>query len=223
LSQIITLDRALRSDRQVSPENMRWRERVKAILVAVGLLATVISMGGSQAEAAGSGVIGTPAPEFRLKHWINSKALEPADMRGHVVLVRWWTDTCPFCSTTAPVLRELQSKYEDEGLQIVGIFHPKPAGDESLKRLATSTERFKFKFPVALDSDWSALKRWWLDHEPRGWTSVSFILDKKGVIRYVHEGGEFHSGPGGSHIRDHDACNQQFIEIDHLIATLIKE
>ena len=138
--------------------------------------------------------IGHAAPPFKLKAWLNADPLEPADLKGNVLLVRWWTDTCPFCATTAPVLRELDRKYRGQGLRVIGIFHPKPPGDRSVERLRRATEHFGFTFPVAFDVDWMALHRWWLDHEVQAWTSVSFLVDKDGVIRYVHPGGEVSSG-----------------------------
>ena len=32
--------------------------------------------------------------------------------------------------------------------------------------------------------------RWWLDGRERSWTSVSFLIDRRGVIRHVHLGGK---------------------------------
>ncbi|MFL6354154.1 MAG: hypothetical protein ACJ74Z_20205 [Bryobacteraceae bacterium] len=52
------------------------------------------------------------------------------------------------------------------------------------------------RFPIAVDGDWAALKRWWLTKD-RDFTSVSFLVDRSGIIRYVHPGGEFHDGQQG--------------------------
>jgi hypothetical protein len=35
------------------------------------------------------------------------------------------------------------------------------------------------------------LKRWWLDGHDRTWTSVRFLIDQEGMIRYVHPGGSY--------------------------------
>jgi len=56
----------------------------------------------------GQELIGTPAPAFNLDHWVNSSRLELSDLKGKVLLVRWWTDTCELCAATAPALRKLQ-------------------------------------------------------------------------------------------------------------------
>ena len=53
---------------------------------------------------------------------------------------------------------------------------------------------FGFKFPVAIDPDWKTLHRWWLDRGSHDFTSVSFLIDRKGVIRHIHPGGEYVKG-----------------------------
>ena len=54
-------------------------------------------------------------------------------------------------------------------------------------------DRFGFRFPIAIDHDWKTLNAWWLDdHE--GWTSVSFLIDRAGVVRFVHTGGQYEPG-----------------------------
>lgn len=164
--------------------------------------------------------IGVAAPEFHLQHWVNSAPLEIGNLKGKVVLIRWWTDTCDLCAATAPALRKLQDEYGAQGFQVIGIFHPKPAGDWSVPRMQRAAERLHFSFPVALDGDWSALKRWWLDGTDRGYTSVSFIVDKHGVIRYVHPGGEFHESNGEP---GHAVCERDFRAIEKTVGQLLAE
>jgi hypothetical protein len=47
---------------------------------------------------AGNDRIGVAAPPFQFDAWLNTPPLLLEDLRGRVVLVRWWTDTCPFCA-----------------------------------------------------------------------------------------------------------------------------
>ena len=165
--------------------------------------------------------LGMVAPPFELENWLHSPPLEMRALRGRVVLVRWWTEGCPFCVATAPALRQLDREYGSRGLAVIGIFHPKPAGDWSLDRMRAACDRLAFTFPVALDADWSALRRWWPEIERRGWTSVSFVMDKKGVIRYVHPGGEFHEAGAGA--PDHERCGRDYQEIRQVIGRLLRE
>lgn len=172
------------------------------------------------APRTGADMVGAPAPALRLRQWIHSPPLDIADLKGSVVLIRWWTDTCELCAATAPALRKLRSEYQDRGLQVIGIFHPKPAGDWNIERMRRAADHLGFSFPVALDGDWTALRRWWLNGPAREFTSVSFVLDRQGVIRYVHRGGEFHeasAAPG------HEKCERDWREIETLIGRLLAE
>lgn len=177
----------------------------------------------AQAQTAnpdGQDRIGVAAPAFNLEHWVNSAPIEIGDLKGKVVLIRWWTDTCDLCEATAPALRKLQNEYGSKGFQVIGVFHPKPAGDWSVSRVQRAAARFNFAFPIALDGDWSTLKRWWLNGAERDYTSVSFIVDKHGVIRYVHPGGEFHESNGDA---AHAVCERDFRKIEKTVAELLAE
>ncbi|MDB6026713.1 MAG: hypothetical protein JWM68_2936 [Verrucomicrobiales bacterium] len=142
-----------------------------------------------------SSLLGKPAPEWNVTNWIHSAPLQLKDLRGKVVLIRWWTaPECPYCRATAPALNEFNESYSDRGLQVIGFYHHKgdaPLKDGDVKALA---ENFHFKFPVAVDPDWKTLHEWWLDREKQGFTSVSFLIDRKGVVRHIHPGGQYVKG-----------------------------
>ena len=190
------------------------------LLKAVCALLVLSPIAVSSASHEEQELIGTPAPNLNLVHWINSEPLEIANLQGKVLLLRWWTDSCELCAATAPSLRKLQDKYGARGFQVIGVFHPKPAGDWNLTHVERAAARYHFTFPVAHDGDWQALKRWWLNSAHREYTSVSFIVDKHGVIRYVHPGGEYHESAGSP---AHEICDANFKTIDKTIATRLNE
>lgn len=156
--------------------------------------------------AEGDELIGKRAPQLALKNWLNSRPLDMSELRGKVVLLRWWTEGCPFCAATAPALVSLEREYGPRGLVVIGVFHPKPPGHWTMEAVRKAAAKKHFTFPVAIDGNWTALKRWWLTRD-RGATSVSFLVDQNGVIRFVHPGGEFHEGNAGE-TPTHDACNR---------------
>jgi peroxiredoxin len=140
-------------------------------------------------------LIGTEAKDWQLTDWINSRPLSLKDLRGKVILIRWWTGGgCPFCKATAPALNEFHSKYAKEGLMVVGIYHHKSKAPLHVDQVRQLVTNFGFSFPVAIDSDWRTLKRWWRTGAERSWTSVSFLIDRKGIIRHIHEGGSYVKG-----------------------------
>jgi thiol-disulfide isomerase/thioredoxin len=153
-------------------------------------------------------IVGKPVPAWDAD-WMGAAPIAPADLRGQVVLVRWFTEGCPYCAATAPTLVKLDDELGDKGLRIIGMYHHK--SDEPLEpaRVKALAERFGFRFPIAIDHEWKTLKRWWLDdHE--GWTSVSFLVDRAGVVRYVHT--------GGAYAPDSDDAAQMRRWIDQLLA-----
>jgi len=139
-------------------------------------------------------LIGTPASEWQLTDWINSKPLTLKDQRGKVVLVRWTGDGCLFCAATAPALKEFHSRYVPQGLVVIGVYHHKAKGPLKNETVKEYVRDYGFRFPVAVDPDWQTLKRWWLTGSERKWTSVTFLIDKKGVIRHIHPGGSYAKG-----------------------------
>jgi len=151
-------------------------------------------------EAADS-LLGSAPPEWTADHWMNSPPLHLADLRGRVVLVRWWTDGCPFCSATAPALRRFDHDYAAKGLVVVGMYHHKcdPSGpcgpDQPLDPAVfeDTARKYGFTFPVAVDPEWRTLTSW-LHGVDTGFTSVTFVLDRNGVVRHVHPGGQYVEG-----------------------------
>lgn len=175
-------------------------------------------------RSAGRDRIGIAAPPFQFDGWLNSDPLTLEGLRGQVVLVRWWTDTCPFCASSAPALRALHEEYAAKGLTVIGVFHPKAGRDDPLDvaRVQRAVESRGFLFPVAIDWDWRnrTLKEWWLTGPKRPATSVTFLLDKKGVIRFVHPGMEYHDSNGDP---EHAMCVDDMGNIRAAIERLLAE
>jgi peroxiredoxin len=138
-------------------------------------------------------VLGKPAPAWPELRWAQGGPLALADLRGKVVLVRFFTDPdCPYCSATAPALNELQRDFGGRGLVVVGFYTPKPEPRATtVGHVAKVAAKYGFSFPVAVDDEWKALRRLWLDRADSGWTSASLLIDRKGVVRHVHPGGVF--------------------------------
>ena len=128
---------------------------------------------------------------WQVGTWFHSAPLTLEKLRGKVVLLRWWTGPhCQFCLATAPVLNDLHKRYRANGLVVVGFFHDKTGPYDIPPQVRNIVEFIGFRFPVAVDTDWNTLKRYWLDRVSNTeWTSVSFLIDKQGIIRYIHPGG----------------------------------
>lgn len=151
-----------------------------------------------KSRAAIAALIGNTPPEWQLERWISSEPRSLASLRGSVVLVRWWTAGCPFCSSTAPALRHFNETYGPRGLQVIGVYHHKEATPFDPTVYEETARKYGFTFPVAFDPEWRAFESWLRDRDGKpvstGWTSVTFLLDRRGVIRHVHPGGQYLAG-----------------------------
>jgi peroxiredoxin len=179
---------------------------------------------GSMDRSAGNDRIGVAAPSFEFDGWLNSEPLSLESLRGQVVLVRWWTETCPFCASSAPALRAIHEQYSPKGLTVIGVYHPKANRDGPLDiaRVERAVEARELDFPIAIDWDWrnGTLADWWLTGSERPATSVTFLLDKSGVIQFVHPGMEYHD-PNGSD--GHAMCASDMAGIRSQVERLLAE
>ncbi len=142
-----------------------------------------------------SSVVGHPVPPWEVGQWFNSPPLALADLRGKVVLVRWFmSPSCPMCSASAPTLVMLDKRYRDRGLAVVGMYHHKDDEPLDPEKVRGYVAHYGYTFPVAIDTEWRTLKKWWLDGHHRQYTSVTFLLDRSGVVRHVHLGGKLAPG-----------------------------
>ena len=167
----------------------------------------------------GDELIGKPAPEWGTLEWMNSQPLKLNELADKVVLIRWWTETCPFCNRSAPALNEFHDTFKDKGLVVIGMYHPKPPGPRRQEALEEAAKRLGFEFPIALDMDWRLLRRYWLAKGVHRWTSVSFLIDKRGNIRYIHPGGEYYKGEG----KTRTDAQRDYDELKAMIEKLIAE
>jgi len=196
----------------------------RTIWLATLLLASLLAPAGVLAERgpddadSPADVLDHPARAWSFDRWLRTPPLSQSALRGKVVLLRWFTEGCPYCESTLPVLEGLRAKYGAQGLVVIGVFHPKPRRHVSDAHVLAVAKRLGFSGPLAVDERWSTLERWWLDgHDDRNWTSVSFLVDQEGVVRWVHTGGEYHPSDDPKHAR----CALQFAGLDAKIRQLL--
>ena len=178
-----------------------------ALGAALSLLAAASASASDEIAApaayASDEIVGQAAPEWSFERWIRTAPLSLDALRGKVVLVRWWTDGCHYCAATLPALEGLRQHHARDGLVVIGAYHPKPPRTMSDRTITSVANKLGFSGPIAVDLDWSTLERYWLGgHPERTWTSVSFLIDRDGIIRWFHGGGEYHPSMDGTFLRD---------------------
>ncbi|MBF90031.1 MAG: alkyl hydroperoxide reductase [Candidatus Marinimicrobia bacterium] len=137
-------------------------------------------------------MIGKRPVEWQVSDWFNSEPISLKSLRGGVIMVRWWTGPhCQFCIASSTALNEFYNEFDKLGLTIIGFYHHKSLEPINKGKVENNIETLGFKFPVAIDYDWKTLRSWWLQGGPREFTSVTFLIDRKGLVRFVHPGGKY--------------------------------
>ena len=166
---------------------------------------------------AAAAVVGNPAPELPPLQWVQGGPLTLAGLRGKVVLIRFFMDAdCPYCRATAPSLNEFHDTFAARGLVVIGMYTPKPR-----PRAVTPDEvrgyvkSYGFTFPVAIDADWSALHKLWLDRVPGAeFTSATLLIDRHGILRHVQKGGVYAKDDADPQARrDYDEMREAIVKL----------
>ena len=117
--------------------------------------------------------------------WVNSEPLGPARLRGHVVLVNFWTLTCINWLRIEPWVRTWSQVYREDGLVVVGVHSPEFSFEHEVETVRRAIVERDIKYPVALDNDFQI----WRAFDNHYWPALYFV-DPDGVIRddYFGEG-----------------------------------
>jgi hypothetical protein len=115
--------------------------------------------------------------------WLNSEPLGPAELRGHVVLVDFWTFTCINWLHTEPYVRAWWQAYRDDGLVVIGVHTPEFSFEHEIDRVRQATQERGIDHPVAVDNDYAI----WSAFDNHYWPALYFV-DAHGVIRDHHFG-----------------------------------
>jgi cytochrome c biogenesis protein CcdA/thiol-disulfide isomerase/thioredoxin len=129
-----------------------------------------------------------PAPEFReTQDWFNTgadgrqhKPLSLTGLRGHVVLVDFWTYTCINCIRTLPYLKAWDAAYRHDGLTIVGVETPEFAFEHDAGNVANAIGQFGIRYPVVQDNDMGTWNAYGNEYWP-----ADYLIDATGHVRYA--------------------------------------
>src|SRR3954452_23048177 len=91
--------------------------------------------------------------------WVKSDPLGPAELRGHVVLMSFWTLTCINWLRQEPYVRAWSQAYRDDGLLVVGVHTPEFSFEHDIDGVRQAVEVRDIDYPVAQDNDYAGLER----------------------------------------------------------------
>ncbi|MBK7264066.1 MAG: TlpA family protein disulfide reductase [Rubrivivax sp.] len=114
-----------------------------------------------------------PAPEFSYT-LLDGRSGRMADLRGKVLLVKFWATSCAPCVQEMPQVVALHERYKARGFDTLAVAmrHDAPA---SVARFA---ETRALPFGVAIDNT-GAIAHAWGDVQV---TPTSFVVDRQGLV-----------------------------------------
>ncbi len=118
------------------------------------------------------------APDFELDNFAGGKT-RLSDYRGKVVLLNFWATWCPPCVAETPDFVNLDNKYRERGLVILGV-----SLDQNPRAvLHPFIQKHKIEYPILL-----ADRR--VTNDYGGITSIptTFLIDREGMIRKHYVG-----------------------------------
>jgi thiol-disulfide isomerase/thioredoxin len=115
--------------------------------------------------------------------WVGSEPLGPAELRGHVVLVNFWTLTCINWLRQEPYVRAWSKAYRDDGLIVIGVHTPEFSFEHDIDLVRRAVEVREIDYPVAQDNDYGI----WTAFANNYWPALYFV-DTDGRIRDQHFG-----------------------------------
>jgi cytochrome c biogenesis protein CcdA/thiol-disulfide isomerase/thioredoxin len=125
-----------------------------------------------------------PAPDFAgISKWINTtdgKPLSLASLKGHVVLLDFWTYSCINCQRALPHVEAWYKAYHDAGFDVVGVHTPEFAFEHVASNVVAAAHSFGVKYPIAIDNGYDT----WNSYNNQYWPA-EYLIDATGNIRHI--------------------------------------
>lgn len=115
-----------------------------------------------------------PAPSWELLD-VEGKRVRSADFAGKVVVLDFWATWCPPCRAEIPGYSELQKKYGDRGLVIIGV----SLDEQGPSVVKTFAREQKVAYPLVMGNAEVTEAFGGVEGIP-----TTFLIDREGQIRH---------------------------------------
>jgi thiol-disulfide isomerase/thioredoxin len=127
--------------------------------------------------------LGMDAPPLKLAKFVKGDPVVLADGKGsQVYVVEFWATWCGPCRTSIPHLTEVQKKFKDKNVTIIGV------SDETAAKVEPFVEEMgaKMDYVVAIDKNRSTFSDY-MEAFDQGGIPTAFIVNKAGkIVWYGH-------------------------------------
>lgn len=156
---------------------------ITAIAAVLGTLATVAAPPALAEGMAAKFKIGDAAPDFTLQEIGGRRVQLSSVNKGKVVLLAFWSLRCGACIQESPFLEQLHKSFGGQAVAVLSVV------TDGVDAAATKTIMKEVgvspSYPVLVDPDFTASDTYTNFVVPH-----TLVIDRKGIIRYVHTGFE---------------------------------
>lgn len=112
--------------------------------------------------------------------WLNpaQELRREEELRGHVVVLDFWTYCCVSCLHVLPVLDAIERRYAKQAVAVVGVHAAKFDSERELDNLRAAIARHHIQHPVLVDNEHEL----WRAYGVKGWPTLA-LIDSKGRLR----------------------------------------
>jgi thiol-disulfide isomerase/thioredoxin len=123
--------------------------------------------------------LGDPASPLSVKAWVKGGPVDVRDGK-HIYVVEFWATWCPPCRTSIPLLTEIERKYRDKGVVIVGI------SNEELEQVKPFVQQMgtNMEYRVAIDNETKSNQDY-MAAFGQVYIPTAFIVGKEGKVIWV--------------------------------------
>lgn len=129
---------------------------------------------------------GRPVPDIQFDNLSNNSELKLSDLRGHPVLLNFWATWCSPCIREMPDLDRIQTRFRNRGLIVITASDEKR---ETIRKFITENPLLTVEAHV--DSSIYKISTF---TPVRYIRPVTFLIDRKGIIRQALVGGQDYQG-----------------------------
>ncbi|MBP7830101.1 MAG: TlpA family protein disulfide reductase [Kiritimatiellae bacterium] len=118
--------------------------------------------------------VGEKAPPVQVDLWLNGEPVNPAEPDGETLyVIEFWATWCPPCRKSIPHLNELNEKWKDKNVVIVGIT------DEPEETVKPFAEKMQMAYRVGVDTNRATVDEYMKDVSG---IPHAFVVDREGVV-----------------------------------------
>ncbi len=152
--------------------------KILGCLLCIGIAFGVSSAASAQNDP----LLNQPRPAFTLPD-LDGNSRNVSEWDGKLLVVNFWASWCEPCLREMPVFTRLQTHYEDQGVQFIGI------AVDNAKAVADFLNDFetKINYPILLGDENTFATPIAYGNE-YGILPHTIIVDKTGKIAYIHYG-----------------------------------